>query len=151
MELWLKNSFPMVKLWPAVSIQMFCGVYGKTSGENDPRSDALWICFCTTTMMTSLCFVCAGISGQKRQNCCSALSLFLRYGTLRLLFQNSNWHWTRWRFDGIFTIQKQQQTTLTEFKTTLPTARSLGSLYQVARELLQRGQYGISGKYRYKR
>jgi len=25
-------------------------------------------------------------------------------------------------------------------------AQTLGSLYQVARELLQRGQYGISGK-----
>jgi hypothetical protein len=51
METCIMNSFPRVKLWTNILIQIFCSMYGKMCSKNNPKSDALEIGFSTMTML----------------------------------------------------------------------------------------------------
>jgi len=83
---------------------MFCG-------ENDPRNGALEDGLSSTT----LCFVCAGICGEGRQDCSTAPSLLPRSGTLQHFSLCRTQVGTEGKkIDHVITIQKQMQT---EFKT----------------------------------
>jgi hypothetical protein len=57
MELCITNSFPRVKLWTNISIQIFSNIYKKMCSKNNPRNGSLKIGFSTMTMLplTLLC------------------------------------------------------------------------------------------------
>jgi len=104
----------------------------------------------------SLCFVCAGISGQKMHDSCFASPLLPRSGIVQLFSLSKTqvdtegkmiwWHHHDWKTIIGYTCQVQNTGLLQMFSTLV---WALGSLYQVAGEVFWRGQHGISGKCRY--
>jgi len=108
------HSFPRVKLWTNISIQMVYGIYRKMCGKS--KSGTLEMGFSTITMLLLILWLCRNFWPKMAWLLFCILLTPEIWFPVTLFFKNSSWHWREEDLMTSSQLKKQLQATLAKVK-----------------------------------
>jgi hypothetical protein len=152
------NPFPQVKTCESTFLSSCSAAStGRCTAKKTPEVAHYRLVSPPRQCCHSLCFVCGGISGQEWHNSCSLLSPYspdlASWDSFPFAITQADtagksiwWHHHGSKTTESYTSPSQNTGLLRTFSTM---ARTMGSLYEVVKEVLWSGQHRTADKYRH--